>query len=99
MTETTPWKADVQSSTQPVVYAYTALLHAGVLLQPVIPGKAAELLDRLGVSASHRTLASLEWRPAQVDVQTIRDRLEKNKRGPLFAPIKKASGPGARRRT
>lgn len=91
MTESTPWKADVLSSTQPVIYAYHALLHAGVLLQPIIPGKASELLDRLGIPAADRTLDSLHWNPDTVDVRRIRERLQGNKAGPLFTPIKKTA--------
>jgi methionyl-tRNA synthetase len=78
------------------VYAYQALRHAGILLQPVIPGKAAELLDRLGIPDSERTLEALNWSPGEVDVGMIRERLETNKGGPLFAPIKKT---GDKKRT
>ena len=94
MTETTPWKPTTPSSTQPVIYAYQALLHAGVLLQPIMPGKAGELLDRLGIPATDRSLDGLEWDPASVQVEGIKQRLEKNRGGPLFAPIKKPPGAG-----
>ncbi|KAI0104866.1 tRNA synthetases class I (M)-domain-containing protein [Nemania sp. FL0031] len=58
--EASPWEknkaTDTVSVEQVVFLAAESLRIAGILLQPFIPEKASELLDRLGVSPNRRTL-------------------------------------------
>jgi hypothetical protein len=49
-------RAKVQENANPALYQVgEALRISSILLQPVIPGKAAEALDRLGVAPERRT--------------------------------------------
>lgn len=88
MTRTQPWSKKVESSTQAIVYAYHALRLTGILLQPVIPTKAGELLDRLGVDETDRNWQGAVW-PVEVDVEKIRSGLGRVDKGkaPLFPPV------------
>lgn len=95
MTQLAPWSKSATSSNQAIIYAYHALRISAILLQPVLPSKAAELLDRLGVDEGSRGWEMASWhrgRSREVDVQDIKTRLEgaderwKGK-GPLFPPV------------
>lgn len=62
LTDTAPWdlarKETTKQAADVVVYnAAESLRIMGILLQPFIPEKAAELLDILGVQPRNRTLA------------------------------------------
>ncbi|KAH8195945.1 hypothetical protein TruAng_009894 [Truncatella angustata] len=63
ITSTAPWNLAGKGDShklhlQGVVYlAAESIRISGILLQPFIPGKAAEVLDRLGVDPASRTLA------------------------------------------
>ncbi|KAL7423543.1 methionyl-tRNA synthetase [Cryptotrichosporon argae] len=94
-----PWNPSVINSTSAVVYAYTALRLAATLAQPIMPTKAGELLDRLGVPAFERTYAHAHWDPAApVDVAAIVGRLQAGKEsavGQLFPRVRDESTDGA----
>lgn len=47
-----PWEQ--LDGTTAIVYAYQALRIAGILLQPIMPSKSAELLDQLGIPSEER---------------------------------------------
>ncbi|KAI0157561.1 tRNA synthetases class I (M)-domain-containing protein [Xylariaceae sp. FL1272] len=55
-----PWakskKGDVETVDQTIFFTAESLRIVGILLQPFIPEKAAELLDRLGVSPERRSM-------------------------------------------
>ncbi|CAD6566918.1 MAG: methionyl-tRNA synthetase [Tremellales sp. Tagirdzhanova-0007] len=68
-----PWQMD--DSTGPIIYAYTSLRICGILLQPFIPSKAAELLDRLGVPEDQRGWADAVW-SGEIDALEIRTQLQ-----------------------
>lgn len=64
-------------TTIPVLYVYEALRIAGILLQPIMPVKAVELLDRLGVDPKEREWENAVWQDrAGVDVDKMRSQLE-----------------------
>jgi len=64
-------------TTMPVLYVYEALRIAGILLQPIMPVKAVELLDRLGVDPKEREWENAVWQDrAGVDVDKMRSQLE-----------------------
>jgi methionyl-tRNA synthetase len=50
-------KAIILSINQTVFNCAEAIRVVGILLQPYMPGKAAQLLDMLGVNESNRTFA------------------------------------------
>ncbi|TIA84944.1 hypothetical protein E3P99_04107 [Wallemia hederae] len=54
-----PWsdQTSTDDTIQSVIHARESLRIIGILLQPVMPAKSKELLDRLGVDASTRSLA------------------------------------------
>ncbi len=90
-TFTRPWK--MEDPTGPIVYAYTALRLSGIMMQPVMPAKAAELLDRLGVPEDKRRWEDAVW-PVEVDAVEIKQRLrEANERwsgkGFLFPQLRR----------
>ncbi|ODN80043.1 methionine-tRNA ligase [Cryptococcus amylolentus CBS 6039] len=60
-TDLAPWSPETPSSTKAVTYAYHSLRLAFILLQPVIPRKAGEGLDRLGVPAERREWGDAVW--------------------------------------
>ena len=49
-----PWR--LANTANPLFYAYHSLRISGILLQPMIPVKSQELLDRLAVPADERRL-------------------------------------------
>ncbi|KAI0722508.1 tRNA synthetases class I (M)-domain-containing protein [Earliella scabrosa] len=59
MTSAAPWSNDTPAPVAAEVQALVleTLRQCGILLQPIMPGKATSLLDLLGVSPSERTLA------------------------------------------
>ena len=59
-----PWR--MKDTTAPVIYAYESLRIAGILFLPIMPVKAAELLDRLAVDPEKRT-----WEHATWDQQSV----------------------------
>ena len=60
-----PWEraraGDAETVDRTILVAAESLRVAGILLQPFIPGKAAEMLDRLGVNPHRRTLADARF--------------------------------------
>ena len=90
-TAAAPWKADGRDPTPAVVLAWSTLRIAGILLQCVMPSKAGELLDRLGVSAEKRTCKDAEW-TGEVDTEAmveglLRAREEWKGKGHLWPPL------------
>jgi methionyl-tRNA synthetase len=76
-----------------MVYAYHSLRLAGILLQPIMPTKASELLDRLGVPSSARGWEDAVWL-MEVDTVKMVRRLKEGKTahpGQLFAKIEHES--------
>ena len=97
-TETEPWGQT--DATKAVVYAYTALRLSGILLQPIIPAKAAELLDRLGVPADRRRWEDASW-PTDVNAEQVRTGLGEGagkSKGHLFPLVQKWNGDSDRLR-
>jgi methionyl-tRNA synthetase len=94
-TDFAPWY--MSDPTIPVVYVYTSLRIAAILLQPIMPNKSAELLDRLGVPSSERKWENAAWRgrhevdPAQVIERLRRGRETWRDRGHLFPKVLDAS--------
>jgi methionyl-tRNA synthetase len=84
-----PWAAGAEAAPA-IMYAYHSLRVVGILALPILPGKAAELLDRLGVPEEERTWANASWTPDMggLDTQLIAQRLqqgaERFNRVPLF---------------
>ncbi|KAL1411355.1 methionyl-tRNA synthetase [Vanrija albida] len=72
-TDAAPWAAE--DSTAAVVYAYSALRLVGILAQPIMPAKAVELLDRLGVPEAERGWADATW-GGEVDTAEIVRRIQ-----------------------
>lgn len=67
----------MKDTTIPVLYAYTALRLAGILLQPIMPAKSVEILDRLGVPEKERTWEHAVWNGRQgVDTASLKDQLK-----------------------
>ncbi|WVQ82396.1 methionine-tRNA ligase [Cryptococcus sp. DSM 104549] len=58
-TDLKPWAA--KDSTKAVTYAYHTLRIASILLQPIMPTKSVEALDRLGVPSDQRSWEDAEW--------------------------------------
>jgi methionyl-tRNA synthetase len=86
LTTLQPWASP--TPTKAIVYAYETLRISGILLQPVMPFKAGELLDRLGVSVDQRgwEQCGIAERP---DVGRIVAGLKSGKQpGHLFPPVK-----------
>ncbi|WVR07230.1 methionine-tRNA ligase [Kwoniella sp. DSM 27419] len=84
-----PWAS--ADGTKAIVYAYHALRLSSILLQPIMPTKAAEALDRLGVESSARRWEDAHWPPTgdELDTGVIVQRLQEagvewKGRGPLF---------------
>ena len=94
-TKLEPWL--MADTTVPVLYVYESLRIAAILLQPIMPVKAVELLDRLGVEATERGWKDAVWRDRkEVDVESLRGQLERamkdwKSRGHLFPRV---AGPG-----
>lgn len=68
-----PWSVD--DGTAAIVYAYNALRLVGILAQPIMPSKAVELLDRLGVPADERSWEHATWNPETVNTQQMVERI------------------------
>ena len=70
-----------------IALAHEALRVAGILLQPVMPGKSAELLARLGVSEADRGWEAVG--PGKLDAVEVVRRMKQAKQGktPLFPPV------------
>lgn len=70
------------------MYAYETLRLSGILLQPFMPFKSAELLDRLGIDTQKRGWEDCVL-PERVDVGALVQGLKGGKRpGHLFPPLK-----------
>lgn len=75
-TELEPWK--MKNTAVPVLYAYTALRIAGILLRPIMPVKSVELLDRLGVAPAERTWEHSTWDGrGKIDTEQLKTQLKK----------------------
>lgn len=86
LTSLTPWSSP--NPTKAIVCAYESLRISGILLQPFMPFKAGELLDRLGVAAHQRGWDQCVM-GEEPDVSAIVQGLKSGKRpGHLFPPIK-----------
>ncbi|KAK4687827.1 methionyl-tRNA synthetase, partial [Tremellales sp. Uapishka_1] len=71
-----PWEVQALDSTTAVFYSYEALRIAGILLQPIMPVKSAELLDRLGIPSHER-----RWEDAEVKVDSCEVLMERLRAG------------------
>ena len=60
-----PWEraraGDAEAMDRIILVAAESLRIAGILLQPFVPGKAAEMLDRLGVDPARRALVDARF--------------------------------------
>jgi len=80
-----PWASP--NPTKAIVYAYETLRISAILMEPYMPTKAAELLDRLGVETSQRGWKQCIFNK-DVDVGRLVKGLKEGKRpGHLFPPI------------
>ncbi|RDX55359.1 hypothetical protein OH76DRAFT_1339186 [Lentinus brumalis] len=72
MTQAAPWAKEASSQDAAYVQSlvFETLRQCGILLQPIMPGKAALLLDSLDVPATERTLADAAF--ARRDVGDVR---------------------------
>lgn len=88
MTKESPWAT--KKSTTAVVYTYHALRISAILLQPIMPSKAAEILDRLAVPKNERAWDQACW-PLEVNTEEIVERLKAgadSTGAKLFPPVK-----------
>ena len=78
-----PWTANAAPEVvaRAIAYSYHSLRVAGILCQPVMPSKAAEMLDRLGVASDQRGWEHAAWTGAEV-VKTVT-----GGEGHLFPPV------------
>lgn len=88
-TDLQPWSSP--NPTKAIVYAYESLRISGILLQPFLPLKAPELLDRLGVDVSGRRWENAVW-SGKSDAREVVRMLQKGgkewkKKGHLFPQI------------
>ncbi|WWC70413.1 methionine-tRNA ligase [Kwoniella pini CBS 10737] len=74
-TNLAPWSAE--DGTKAIIYAYHTLRISSILLQPIIPTKSNEALDRLGIPPDQRTWKDANWSSRNVLLSTkeIVDRL------------------------
>lgn len=88
--DTQPWdkskNGETQLVNQIIFYAAESLRLTGILLQPFLPEKAAELLDRLGVSHERRSMKYAELR-ADDGYGTSMVPLGEGAQSSLFPPI------------
>ncbi|WVO16455.1 methionine-tRNA ligase [Cryptococcus depauperatus] len=84
-----PWSSP--DSTKAITYAYHSLRLASILLQPIIPNKVAEALDRLGVPENKRRWEDAVWQSdaSGANTETMVQRLKEGSkrwksRGYLF---------------
>ncbi|KAK8864207.1 methionine-tRNA ligase [Kwoniella newhampshirensis] len=63
-TDLAPWSS--VDGTKAITYAYHSLRLASILMQPIIPSKAAEALDRLGVPETERSWGDAVWSSGDV---------------------------------
>jgi methionyl-tRNA synthetase len=81
-----PWASP--NPTKAIVYAYETLRISAILMEPYMPTKAVELLDRLGVDKTHRGWEQCVF-DKTVDVEQLVEGLKEGKRrGHLFPPVK-----------
>ena len=73
-TDLEPWS--MKDASVPIAYAHDALRIASILLQPFMPQKATESLDRLGVPADKRSWADATWTGRTADVVALREQLQ-----------------------
>jgi methionyl-tRNA synthetase len=74
-TDLEPWY--MKDASIPIAYAYDALRIAGILLQPFLPHKATELLDRLGIATDKRSWADATWNGREeVDALALKAQLQ-----------------------
>ncbi|WWC93969.1 methionine-tRNA ligase [Kwoniella sp. B9012] len=76
-TDLKPWSAE--DGTKAIVYAYHSLRIASILLQPIIPIKSIEALDRLGVPSDKRTWNDAVW--PQIEQIRTKEVVERLKQG------------------
>jgi len=81
-----PWASINAGRINTTIYhCAEAIRIVGILLQPFIPGKAANLLDMLGVSESRRTFADAQF---GADLDWGKPILKEGKAWPsLFPPL------------
>lgn len=88
-----PWT--MPDASIPITYAYDSLRIAGILLQPFMPVKATELLDRMGVPVDERSWADAAWNGRRADAVELKDQLkaaekEWKRKGYLFPKVEVA---------
>jgi methionyl-tRNA synthetase len=81
-----PWASP--NPTKAIVYAFETLRISAILMEPYMPTKASELLDRLGVESSKRSWEQCIF-DENIDVGRIVKGLKEGKKpGHLFQPVK-----------
>ncbi|WVW83676.1 methionine-tRNA ligase [Kwoniella bestiolae CBS 10118] len=75
-TDLKPWSAE--DGTKAIIYAYHSLRISSILLQPIIPSKSVEALDRLGVPSDERLWKDAVWpQIEQIGTTEVVERLKK----------------------
>ncbi|KAK6910337.1 methionine-tRNA ligase [Kwoniella mangroviensis CBS 8886] len=78
-TDLKPWSAE--DGTKAIIYAYHSLRISSILLQPIIPTKSIEALDRLGVPSEQRTWNDAVWpQIKQISTEEVVERLKQGGR-------------------
>ncbi|EIW70887.1 hypothetical protein TREMEDRAFT_43432 [Tremella mesenterica DSM 1558] len=60
-TSLSPWSTSPAKATRAIMYSYNSLRLSAILLQPIIPDKSSELLDRLGILMEERKWEDASW--------------------------------------
>ncbi|KAI4727797.1 hypothetical protein E4T49_04367 [Aureobasidium sp. EXF-10728] len=83
----TAWKIEAEHRMDFIIFLSTETLRlAGIMLQPVMPAKAKQLLDMLGVADDRRSFADAQL-GADEDYGESRVPIGKGQAGVLFAPL------------
>lgn len=83
-TKLEPWsdKTPIEDCVKGVLYARETLRIVGILLQPVMPEKSRELLDRLGLGQSGRNIVD-----AELNLSLTQSLQIKTSKNVLFPPL------------
>ena len=90
ITETMPWQlakdGDRKRLNEVIYLAAESLRIIAILLQPFMPGKAADILDWLGVADDSRTFAHAELQ-GDLKYGTPKHSLPRGAHGNIFPPL------------
>ncbi|WWC89531.1 methionine-tRNA ligase [Kwoniella dendrophila CBS 6074] len=64
-----PWSSE--DGTKAIIYSYHTLRISSILLEPIIPEKSKESLDRLGVPLNQRSWENASWPPTKQQLNSI----------------------------